>query len=168
MRATLYLFVFLIFGNLGFAQKTLQILKVKPGSFKKYEIFVGDVLEYKLKGQHFYKLNKIANMNDSLIMFENDTIIKLSQIKVIKLHNGNHLMQTFSGAFMIGGVALIALNFVNNLLFFNTFGVDTKIWYISGGLLAAAIILKQLSIKRLHIKGNVSLKVLDLNFQKLN
>lgn len=107
-------------------------------------------------------------MNDSVIVFKNDSMIKLSDLKVIKLHNGNHLMGTFVSAFLIAGIGYASLNVINNLLIESVFRLDPKAMIVSASFLTAAIILKQISIKRIHMRRNVSLKVLDLNFQKLN
>jgi len=141
---------------------------VNLGSFKKYEIFSGDILECKLKGEHFFSKHQIVNMNDSLIMFENDQVIKLSQIKVIKLPRGSRLFVTFRKVFFRGGILYLSLNTINNLILNGAFRADPRALYISGSFLAASFILKQLSIKRIRVKSNVTLKVLDLNFQKLN
>lgn len=150
------------------AQKTLQILKIKPGSFKKYELFCGSKLVYKLKGDHFYRHQTIANMNDSIILFENDSLIKLSEIKTIKLKVGNHLMGTFAEGCWKGAVLWPALNFVNNMILESAFRVDPRALYISGGFALGFVIFKELSVKRIHMNRNVTLKVLDLDFQKLN
>lgn len=162
------LFTLLFFTGTIYAQKTLQILKIKPGSFKKYELFCGSKLVYKLKGDHFYRHQTIANMNDSIILFENDSLIQLSELKVIKLKVGNHLMGTFAEGCLKGAVLWPALNFANNIILESAFQLDPRALYISSGFALGFIIFKELSVKRIRMNKNVTLKVLDLNFQKLN
>jgi hypothetical protein len=162
-----YLLFFILLSDLLFAQKVFQILKVGPGSFKKYELFCDDKLVYKLKGDHVYKSSKILNMNDSLILLSDDLIIKLSDIKAIKFKNGNHLMETMAEGSWKGAVLWPILNVVNNLILENSFRIDPRAIYISAGFWTAYIIFKTLSVKRVRVRDNVTLKVLDLNFQNL-
>lgn len=164
----LHLFIlFLILFNFINGQKTLQVLKVKLGSFKKYEIYNNDVLEYKLKGDLFYRKDRIVNMRDSIILFQNDSIIKLSQIKAIKFRNGNHLLGTLNAVCYVVGFGYVTLNVINNLILQGIVRADMKAVYVSGGFLAAGFIFKQLRIKRIRIKQHVTLKIIDPNFQNL-
>lgn len=156
------------FGNFLWSQKSLQILRTRFGKLRKIEIFTDDVIDYKLKGERRYKRDLIVNMNDSLILFKSDSVIKLSQIKTIKLRNSSHLLSLFGSAFTGAGVGYVALNGINNLILENVLRIDRRALIISGSFLAAGIVLKQLSIKRIHINDHVVLKVVDLNVEHLN
>lgn len=153
--------------NSIYAQKVFQILKVKAGSFKKYELFCEDNLVYKLKGDRFYKNHKIVNMNDSLILLSNDSIIELADIKAIKLKSGNHLMETLAEGSWKGGVLWPLLNVINNAILENSFKLHPRVIYISAGFWTAYFIIKILSVKRVRVRDNVTLKVLDLDYQNL-
>lgn len=162
-----YMIVFILLSNLACAQKVFQILKVRMGSLKKYELFCDNELVYKLKGDHFYKKHKIVNMNDSLILLSNDSIIKLSDIKAIKFKSGNHLMETLAEGSWKGGVLWPLLNIVNGVILENSFKLHPRAMFISAGFWTAYIVIKSLSIKRVKVRDNVTLKVLDLDFQDL-
>jgi hypothetical protein len=107
-------------------------------------------------------------MNDSLILFKSDSVIKLSQIKKIKIRNRSHLLHTFSTAFKVAGIGYVTLNGVNNLILESAFRIDRRSLIISGSFLVAGIILEQLSFKRIHVNDRVVLKVVDLNVEHLN
>lgn len=159
--------VFILLSNLACAQKVFQILKVRMGSLKKYELFCDNDLVYKLKGDHFYKRHKIVNMNDSLILLSNDSIIELADIKAIKLKSGNHLMETLAEGSWKGGVLWPLLNVINNAILESSFKLHPRVIYISAGFWTAYFIIKILSVKRVRVRDNVTLKVLDLDYQHL-
>ena len=75
--------------SLSFSQKILEIDITRFNHFKSIQLYNDSYIEYKLKGDYKYRINKIVNMKDSLIIFDNDSSIILSEIKVIKLKE-NH------------------------------------------------------------------------------
>lgn len=161
--------IFLILINFDcFSQKTLQITYSRFGSLKKFELFNGDVLEYKLKGQYSYRLNKIVNLQDSLIVFSNDTIIKLSQIKAICIRKSNFLMKQFQQVFMLGGGLFFTFNTTNNLLNARHPVIDQNAAFIGVGLISTGLLIKEIGIKRLRINKNKYLKIVDLSFNNLS
>lgn len=168
IRSYILLFVFIFLNAFVFSQKSLQILRTRFGKLQKIELFTDDVMEYKLKGERRYRRDLIVNMNDSLIMFKSDSIIKLSRISKIKLRDSNHLLHTFSSVFTMAGFGYVTLNGINNLILNGQLKVDRKALIISGSFLVAGFILKQLSIKRIKIRDNVVLKVIDINVEHLN
>jgi len=164
-------FIIAIFLSLTFrisAQKSLQIIYQKFGKVKKYEIPLNDFLEYKLKGENSYHLNKIVNLQDSFIVFSNDSVVKLSQIKTIRLKTGSHLLKTLQNFFMIGGAAFVVLNTTNNLINNRNPAIDPSAVYISAGLFGAGLIIREATIKRIRITKNKTLKIMDIDFENLN
>lgn len=134
---------------------------------KKFEVYNGDYLEYKLKGQYSYRRNKIVNLQDSFIVFSNDSIIKLSQIKAINIDKNNFVVKLFQRAFIVLGAGFFFLNTTNNIINERTPVVDVNGALIGGGLIVSGILIKQLSIKRIRINEQKHLKILDLNFNNL-
>ena len=55
------------------------------GKEKTFQFFNNSSLDYKLKGDIFYKTHKLVNMNDSLLIFKNDITLKISDLKAIKI-----------------------------------------------------------------------------------
>lgn len=94
------IFILVSFSKLCFAQKILEIDIVRFNHFKAIQLHNGSYIEYKLKGEFKYRINKLVNMKDSLIIFDNDSSITLSEIKVIKLRDANHLYRLFSSFFI--------------------------------------------------------------------
>lgn len=151
----------------GLSQKILEIDITKFNHFKSIQLFNDSYLEYKLKGEHRYRINRMVNMKDSLIIFSNDSSISLSQIKRIKLRDGNHLFRLFSGFFYTGGVLFIGLDTFNNLINNDTPYVKQTAVIASAALISAGFIVKQLSIKRIRINKRHSLRILETDYQHL-
>ena len=110
----------------------------------------------------------MVNINDSMIVFKNDSTIFISQIKVIKLRNASVLAKLFRSFFFIGGSGFIILDTFNNIINSQAKIVDERALIASASLISAGLIVKQLAIKRVHVSKNKSLRVLDINFQNLN
>ena len=162
------LIIFLINLSLGFSQKILEIDITRFNKFKNIQLFNNSYLEYKLKGEHKYRINKVVNMKDSLIIFDNDSSITLSQIKVIKLRNANYLYRLLSGFFYTGGVLFVGLDTFNNFINNQSPVVNQTAVIASAGLLSMGLIIKQLSIKRVRISKHKTLRILDTDYQNLN
>ncbi len=160
--------VFLLILYVGFSQKIVEIDITRFNKFKSIQLFNNSYLEYKLKGEHKYHINKMVNMNDSLIIFDNDSSIKLSNIKAIKLRNANHLFPLFSKFFYIGGVMFVGLDSFNNFINHQTPTINQTAVIVSVGLLAAGFVAKQMSIKRIRISNHKSLRVITTDYQNLN
>lgn len=150
------------------AQKILEIDITHFNNFKKFQLFNNSFLEYKLKGQYTYHIDKMVDMNDSMIVFKNESTILISQIKCIKLRNASLLAKLFGSFFLIGGSGLIIIDTFNNIINYQAKIIDERAVFIGVSLIAASLIIKQLTIKRIRISKNKSLRVLDINFQNLN
>ncbi len=167
MRCILLILVFVISKN-SISQKILEIDITRFNHFKAIQIHNGSYLEYKLKGDLKYRINKIVNLKDSLIIFDNDSSISLSEIKTIKLRDANHLYKLFSGFFYTGGLLFVGLDTFNNFINSETPYVKQTAVIASAGLIALGFITKQLSIKRIKINKRKSLRILDTDYQNLN
>jgi hypothetical protein len=131
-------------------------------------VFTYEKLDYKLKGDWFYHKNKIANMRDSVIVFANDSVIFLNQIKSIRLRkNIPHIAEL---AFVLNGlgIAFFGLNAFNNAITDGPFYVNGVAACVSGGLFTLGFLVRQLGIKRIRMTKNKTLKVIDMNYNNLN
>lgn len=167
MRCILLILVF-TFSKNSISQKILEIDITHLNHFKSIQIHNGSYLEYKLKGDLKYRINKIVNMKDSLIVFDNDSSISLSEIKAIKLRDPNHLYKLFSGFFYTGGLLFVGLDTFNNFINSETPYVKQTAVIASAGLIALGFITKQLSLKQIKINKRKSLRILDTDYQNLN
>ena len=159
---------FILFSSVLFPQKSLQLIYNRFGKVKKFEFFINDKFEYKLKGKKTFRENKIVNLQDSLIVFENDSVIKLSQIHAIRVHRGGHLLRTIQEFFIIGGIGFIGLNTVNNAINGTSPLIDNRAVYISGALVGTGLLIRLISTHRIHINKNKSLKIIVTEFSKMN
>ncbi|MBI3520252.1 MAG: hypothetical protein HY062_12975 [Bacteroidetes bacterium] len=152
----------------GFSQKILEIDITHFNHFKSVQLFNDSYLEYKLKGEHRYRINKMVNMKDSLIIFSNDSSIALGDIKRIKLRDANHLYRLFSRFFYTGGVLFVSLDTFNNLINNDTPYIKQTAVIASAGLITMGFLIHQLSIKRITINKHHSLRILETDYQHLN
>jgi len=80
----------------------------------------------------------------------------------------NHLIKPFSFVFMIGGIAFLPLNTLNNYLIGTSPAFDEKALYISAALLTTSVLIKQLGIRRVRLNKKTDFKVLSINYENLN
>jgi hypothetical protein len=153
--------------NFASAQKTLQVFLERPKGFKKFEFYCADKLSVKLKHQKVYHEHSILNMNDSLLLLDNDSVIKLSNIKAIKFKRGNNTMGRLGGLFAKGAIGIILVNLTSNMLVAHVAKVDPRAMYICGSFLAGYMIFQIWNTKHIHINKRVTIKVLDPVYNKL-
>jgi len=166
VKYPLYILMFLIHVDLR-CQTYLRITYTHFGVTRIYNVPNYDVMEYKLKGESRFHKNKIFNMKDSSILFENYTEIKLNQLKALRIKKHNHLVSTFQNLFLLGGVGFVTLNTINNLITDTSPVFNEKAAYISAALLATSLLIREMNIKRIRITKNKALKILNIDFQHL-
>jgi hypothetical protein len=164
---TLNIFLFVLVLSNSKAQSFLRVIQPMPASNKTYELYVSDAIEYKLKGEHKFKRDRILNINDSLLLLEKDSIIKIAQIKAFRFRRSDHLLGTLNAVCFIGGAGYMGLNVINNGLLNNTLALDKRALYIGAGFITAGIILTLVRTKHVRIRKNTSLKVLPVSNKDL-
>lgn len=142
-------------------------LKPLHHSFKKFEFYSGDKISLKLKHQRSYHTHVITNMSDSLLLLDNDSIIKLSDIKALKFKRGNNAMGVLNKLFVTGAVGIIIINLVSNVMVSRVAMIDPRAMYISGGFVVGMIIFNIWNTKHIRVGSNVALQVLDLSTQNI-
>lgn len=167
MKALLHSLLLLVCSG-ALAQNALEIDIVRFNKLKTVQLYTGSPIEYKAKGEHRYRIHRMVALHDSLIIFENDSSISLSQIKAIKLRNANHLYPLFSGFFVTGGILFAGLDTFNNLINNQPKLVDERAVIAGASLVTLGLLVKQLAIKRVRIGKHTSLRILDLSYQDLN
>lgn len=164
-----FIFFFLLFTVIKlFSQNKLQLTYERFGKVKVYELYNGDVLDYKLKGKLFYDKQRIAAMNDSLIVLKNDSVLKLRNIKKLRFVSANHFAKTIQDALIISGGGFVLLNTVNNAINGVSPAIDPVAVYISAGLLSAGLIVKALRTKHIRINKNKTFRVVEANYENMN
>lgn len=162
------LFLLILSGFRLAAQKSIQITKETFGRVKIYDIYTGELLEYKLKGDFFFRKDRIANLQDTIVLFENDNVITLNEIREVRFRKHNHLVGTFQGAFWIFGGGFISLSILNNTINDNPPIFNTKALYVTASLAVAGLLMRQINLKHLHMTKNKTIKIVDRNYQDLN
>jgi len=150
------------------AQKILELDITHFNHFRKIQIFTGDVIEYKLKGQYRFHLGKIANLSDNMIVLSNDSVIKLDQIKVLCIRKSNYVLRKFTTGFMIAGVGFFLIDGINNLANAHYPIIDERTIIASASLIAASLIVRQIGIRKHRIGKNKLLRIIDANPENLN
>lgn len=150
--------------TLGFSQKILEInYHSLFGKEKTFQFFNNSSLDYKLKGDLFYKTHKLVNMNDSLLIFKNDITVKISDLKAIKIRGARISHWLFTA-----GILFFIIDTGNNLANGNAKIVNEQAVLASSILIVAGVIIKRIQDKHVYIRKNVCIRILDTNYQNLN
>ncbi|MCE3258711.1 MAG: hypothetical protein K0S12_352 [Bacteroidetes bacterium] len=135
---------------------------------KTLEVFINEELEYKVKGTHRYIRHRVVNLRDSLIVFDNDSVVVLRDLKAIKLRDQRHLLNVFGKFMQTFGVLFIGLNTVNNVIFSREPVVDKRSGGIAAGIIGTGLVLRYFSAKRIRINKHTVLKVTEIKYSGLN
>lgn len=168
MRVLCLISFILVFGFSEAQNKSFLRINYGHRATKSIKINNGDVIEYKVNGSRHYQRNRLVSLKDSTLVFENETQIKLADLKAIRFTRSNHLLGTFQYLFLAGGIGFFSLNSLNNLI------IDTRPVFspsaalISAALLSTGLIIKVARVKRIHITKKTVLKILEINFEELN
>ena len=163
MRVLIFIFLCLIF-KISYCQKILELnYHSLFGKQKSFQFFNNSQLDYKLKGDLLYRTRKLVNMNDSLLIFENDEIVRISKIKVIKIR-GIMLSPYFFGA----GVLFFLLDTGNNIAKDHANIINEQAVLVSSICILSGIIVKRIQDKHVYIRKNITIRILDTDYQNLN
>jgi hypothetical protein len=167
MRSALVFLIFLCFGK-GLSQQALRISWRGVFGHKTREIYSGEDLKYKLKGECRFRHNRIYAMKDSTIFLDDDSQIRLSQIKTIRYHK--HLrIQEALGKFLIDlGILFIVVDTANNLITDKDVVVNSKAVYAAAALCSAGILLRISQQKTLRTGKRKVMQIIDMDYQDLN
>lgn len=150
--------------NYCYAQKILELnYHSLFGKEKTFQFFNNSKLDYKLKGDLFYRTHKLVNMNDSLLIFDNDLSIKLSELKSIKIRGTNISHWLFTA-----GILFFIIDTGNNIVNGHTTIVNDQTVLVSTICVLSGIIVKRLQDKHVYIRKNVTIRILDTDYQNLN
>lgn len=151
-----------------FAQKSLRVSFVRFGNPKVREVFVGERLEYKLKGTRRFKMGTISNLNDSLIVLASEKTITLSSLKAIRIRKNLYHRKLFKTIFLSGAFGYPAIVGLNYLIVPDSQGFTTGTAIVSGSFFLAAGIMNELNIYRVRITKRKKVSVFSRDFQHLN
>lgn len=149
------------FAGSCFAQGSLQIRCVHFNHLKKTTLEAGEVLEYKLKGEHHFRKSEIIKLADSCVYLANKEHVRLNQIKAVRFHRQSHLYNLFSKFFAGCGIGFLLIDTSNNFLFNREPKVNEVSAKVCAALLVPALLLKKLAVKQVRINNNNSLKIID-------
>ncbi len=160
----IFFIVFLSCFENSFSQKTLDLRYHSLfGKEKYFQFFLNSNFTYRLKGSTGYKTRKLVNMQDSVLVFDNDSVIKLSQIKAIKI-KGAKISPYFFGA----GVLFFLIDTGNNLIYQRPQIVNERAVLVSTVFIAGGIVLSYIQDKHVRIHKNTVLRIIEADYQDLN
>ena len=159
-----FLIIFYFIIKLSYSQKTLDLnYHTVFGKEKTFQFFNNSTFYYKLKGDLFFKRNKLVNLQDSILVFEDESIIKLSQIKSIKILGGK-----FSPYIFGIGIGFFILDTGNNIAFNNSQIVSKGASIVLLTSIVAGLIVKRIQDKHIRINKNCTFRIIDNDFQHIN
>lgn len=163
MKGLIIIFLLIICGS-SFSQKVLNLeYRSLFGKEKSFQFFNNRKFSYKLKGDLLYKNRVLSNMTDSLLIFTNDEVVKLDNIRRIRIPGANISPYLFGA-----GILFFLLNTSHNLIVKNDRLIDERAIRVTGIFFATGLVMKYLQDKHVRIKKNTRLYVVNLNFDNLN
>jgi len=161
MRITILI---LFFALNTFSQKTLDLTYYSIfGKEKTFQFFVNQEFSYRLKGKLFYHTHTLTNMQDSFLVFENDKIVKLDEIKSVRIKGAR-----ISGWLYKAGFGFLALDMLGNLIQSKSPIVNERALIAAGAFIAAGTVVKYFQDKHIRITKNCIFRILDIDTQNLN
>lgn len=146
----------------GYSQKTLDLHYTSVfGKEKSFQFFNNSRLSYKLKGHVFYRRHKLVNMTDSLLVFDNDDVVKLSEIKAVKIKGA-----LISPYFFVAG-ALFAVDAGHGLIGRQQVAGEQAL-IVLGSCVAGGLIVNYFQAKHIRIKKNSVFRIIDMDYRNLH
>lgn len=159
----IFLIVLSLIFKLSYSQKILELnYHSLFGKEKTFQFFNNSKLDYKLKGDLLYRTHKLVNMNDSLLIFDDDSAIKLRELKAIKIRGANISRWLFTA-----GILFFIIDTGNNIANGHTTIVNEQTILVSSIFLLSGIIVKRIQDKHIYIRKNVTIRILDTDYQNL-
>lgn len=150
--------------NVSFSQKLLVLNYYSLfGKDKSFQFYNNASFSFKKKGKIMYETHKLVNMQDSLLVFDTDSIIKLSQIKSIRI-NGLKLSRYFFGV----GVLFPLYDTGSNIAYGRETIVNQQALFVSAFCFAGGMIAYYFQDKHIRIRKSATLRIIDNNYQNLN
>lgn len=147
-----------------FSQKFLDLTYISVfGKEKNFQFFVNHDFSYRLKGELLYHTHQLTNMQDSFLIFDNDQIIQLSQIKSVRVKGAR-----IAGWFYKAGIGFLALDVAGNLIQSKSPVVNERALMVTGACVAAGAIVSYFQDKHIRITKNCIFRVIDIDTQNLN
>lgn len=158
------LFLVVLLQQVVFAQKTLNLqYKSLFGKEKSFQFFNNSKFTCKTKGELFFHTRKLVNMNDSLLLFDNDKVVRVDEIKSIQIR-GINISPLFFGA----GVLFLGLDSFNRLVNDQAKIVDERAVFVCAMCFAGGIITYFVQNKRIRIRNCAQIQIIDSNYQQIN
>lgn len=146
----------------GYSQKMLDLQYTSVfGRAKSFQFFNNSRFSYKLKGDVFYRKHKLVNMTDSLLVFDNDDVAELSEIKAVKISGA-----LVSPYFFVAG-ALFAVDAGDGVIFGRQQVASDQALIVLGVCVAGGLIVNYFQAKHIRIKKNSVFRVIDADYRNL-
>lgn len=160
---TILFIVFFLFSVISFPQKTLDLTYISIfGKEKIFQFFVNREFSYRLKGELFYRTHTLTNMQDSFLVFDNDEIIKLDQIRSVRVKGAR-----IAAWFYKAGLAFFAIDVGNNALSQRTI-VNERALAVLGICAGMGAIVNYFQDKHIRITKNCTFRIIEHDFPNLN
>lgn len=156
------LFILLLTSSIGYSQKILDLHYTSVfGKDKSFQFFNNSRFSYKLRGDVLYRRHKLVNMTDSLLVFDNDDVVKLSEIKAVKIHGA-----LISPYFFAAG-ALFAVDARDGVVGRQQVASDRAL-IVLGCCVAGGLIVNYFQAKHIRIKKNSVFRIIDTDYRNLH
>jgi hypothetical protein len=159
-----YFILLLFFATIAVSQKILDLTYYSVfGKEKNFQFFVNNEFSYRLKGKLFYHTHILTNMQDSFLVFDNDHIVKLDQIRSVRVRGAN-----ISGWIYKAGIGFLALDVAGNLIQCKTPIVNERACIVTAWFIAAGAVISYFQDKHIRVTKNCIFRIINIDTQSLN
>ena len=162
-------FLFFLFGLLLIsldvsAQKFLAL--EKHGKIKRLRFHVNEKINVRLNGENFFRSGYIEEFTDTSFFLdgENIALSKINAVLIRKNKSGYSLLRQLAFYLPAGGIFFLGVTAINSGINNSTPLVPENIYYLSGGMAVAGLLLFPLTFRVYHTK-NHPLKIIDVSIQ---
>ena len=166
IRALIAMILFLFLsGTYCFGQQFVALDVTKVNGFKRIKYYIGDEIRYKNAENNRRYKGKIVALSDSLIVFENKTVVNIKDIKVVYRDNANFVTRSLARFCLVFGPGFLGLDTFNNLINRRKPIVNDLAIQEGAAFVGAGLILDNMMKKRYKIGKRRSIKIMDLDFK---
>jgi hypothetical protein len=170
MRTAALIVLLCLFGEELFSQDAfLRVSHNTTFSHKKFEIFPGDEIQFKLKKQLGFIKKKLMAVTDSTFIFDSAGAeeIPYTRIKFVRVYKYNYVISGFRKLLLGLSAMTITLDVLNNVIMDRPTVVDKKAVIMAGGMLVASLILRRMLFKRIRFNKHKTFQVIQLDYNRL-
>ena len=153
--------VFLLILSMTGAHSQEFLVLEKTGTKKRHEYYSGDEIIFKLNDEDGFRSDEILSFQNAAIIFESGSV-PLKDIEKVSLSNKSSPWKGIGGSLIVAGLGYMLIDLFNKTISSGDVYIDEKVARSAGILVASGFLLKAVGNKRVSLKKNWRLRIVDI------